>query len=158
MKKITLGNYAVDTYYPRVVAAVESTLRSAGSVAPVDVFMAMGLLEKQHVDDWRKGRIPYLERVIKCNLAKAGRILRILRFHAHDLNLRPIATTYRRRARGGKIPLRFSKSGDRNIEEAYSRHFAKPEGRAMGAGPEMSTAVARGDRPTGSPKNRALRV
>jgi hypothetical protein len=64
--------------------------------------------------------------VIKCNLAKAGRILRILRFHAHDLNLLPRPTAYRPWRRGPKPPLRFSKSGDHKIEEAYSRHFVKP--------------------------------
>lgn len=126
MKKITLQNYATDKYYPKIVAAVESALRSARAVAPIDVFISMGLLEKRHVDDWRKGRIPYLEKVIKCNLAKAGRILRILRFHAHDLDLQPSPTTYRRSARGRRMPLRFSKSEDSKIEEAYSRHFIKP--------------------------------
>ena len=85
----------------------------------------MGLLEAQDIDNWRKDRVPYLEKVIKCNLAKAGRVLRILRFHAHDLNLKPSVTVYRRETSGGKIPLRFSKSGERNIEEAYSRHFVK---------------------------------
>ncbi len=125
MKKITLENYTADKHYPRITAAVESILSSASSVAPVDVFMSMGLIEKQHVDDWRKGRIPYLEKAIKCNLGKAGRVLRILRFHAHDLNLQPLPMTYRRSGRGRKIPLRFSKSGERNIEEAYSRHFVR---------------------------------
>jgi hypothetical protein len=85
----------------------------------------MRLLEGQDIDNWRKGRVPYLEKVIKCNLEKAGRILRILRFHAHDLNLKQSVTIYRRKTAGGKIPLRFSKSGERNIEEAYSRHFVK---------------------------------
>jgi hypothetical protein len=83
------------------------------------------LLEEQEIDDWRKGRVPYLERVVKCNLAKAGRILRILRFHAHDLNLKPSVTVYRRKTAGGKVALRFSKYGQKNIEEAYSRHFVK---------------------------------
>jgi len=126
MKKVTLENYAADRYYPRIVAAVAARLQLAGFVAPIDVFVSMGLLEQRHVDDWRRGRVPYLEKVIKCNLAKAGRILRILRFHAHDLNLLPRTTAYRRWARGPKVPLRFSKSGDHKIEEAYSRHFVMP--------------------------------
>lgn len=126
MKKVTLENYAADRYYPRIVAAVEARLQSAGFVSPIDVFVSMELLEKEHVEDWWRGRIPYLEKVIKCNLAKAGRVLRILRFHAHDLNLLPRATAYRRRGRA----LRFSKSGEHKIEEAYSRHFVKPGRRA----------------------------
>jgi len=63
--------------------------------------------------------------VVKCNLSKASRILRILRFHAHDLNLKPSMTVYKRKTAGGKIPLRFSKSGEKNLEEAYARHFVR---------------------------------
>lgn len=82
----------------------------------------MGLLEQRDVDEWRKGRVPYLEKVIKCNLAKASRILRM---HAHDLNLKPSGTVYKRKIKGRKIPLQFSKSGEKNLEEAYSRHFVQ---------------------------------
>jgi hypothetical protein len=125
MKKITLQNYMTDKYYPKIVKAVDTELKSQNFVAPIRLFVSMGLLDVQDIDNWRKGQVPYLERVVKCNLAKAGRILRILRFHAHDLNLKPSVTVYRRKTAGGKIPLRFSKSGERNIEEAYSRHFVK---------------------------------
>jgi hypothetical protein len=125
MKKVTLQNYMTDRYYPKIVKAVDDELKSQNFVAPILVFLSMGLLEAQDIDNWRKDRVPYLEKVIKCNLAKAGRVLRILRFHAHDLNLNPSVTVYRRETSGGKIPLRFSKSGERNIEEAYSRHFVK---------------------------------
>lgn len=34
-------------------------------------------------------------------------------------------TVYKRKTAGGKIPLRFSKSGEKNIEEAYARHFVR---------------------------------
>jgi hypothetical protein len=126
MKKITLQNYAADRYYPKIVAAVDARLQSTGFVSPIDVLVSMLLLDRRHVEDWRRGRVPYLEKAITCNLAKAGRILRILRFHAHDLNLLPRATDYRRWGRGPKVRLRFSKSGDHKIEEAYARHFVKP--------------------------------
>jgi hypothetical protein len=124
MKKITLQNYMTDKYYPEIVKAVDAELKSQNFVAPIQVFLSMGLLEAQDIDSWQKGQVPYLERVVKCNLAKASRILRILRFHAHDLNLKPSVTVYRRKT-AGKIPLRFSKYGEKNIEEAYSRHFVK---------------------------------
>lgn len=125
MKKITLNNYTTDKYYPKIVKAVAVELQSRNFITPVEVFISMGLLERRDVENWRAGRIPYLEQAVQCNLSKASRILRILRFHAHDLNLKPSVTIYRRETSGGKIPLRFSKSGERNIEEAYSRHFVK---------------------------------
>src|SRR4029453_4630622 len=125
MKKVTLQNYMTDKYYPKIVKAVDDELKSQNFVAPIRVFLSMGLLEAQDIDNWRKVRVPYLEEVKKFKLTKAGRAPPILRFHAHDLNLKPSVTVYRRETSGGKIPLRFSKSGERNIEEAYSRHFVK---------------------------------
>lgn len=126
MKKISSENYTTDKYHPLIVAVVDAELTSKNFVTPIGVFISLGLLEQREIDQWRRGRIPYLEKVVKCNLAQASRILRILRLHAHDLNLKPSMTVYRRKTAGGKIPLRFSKSGESNIEEAYSRHFVKP--------------------------------
>ena len=93
MVKITLHNYRESKDYPKNVAA--------------------------DVERWKRSQVPYLERVIRCNLSRASRILRILRFHAHDLNLKPSITCYHHR----KCSLRFSKSGEHLIDEAYSRHF-----------------------------------
>ncbi len=70
--------------------------------------------------------MPYLERIIDCNLARLTRLLRILRFHAHDLNLVPSVTVYVRSGRGARDRLRFTKSGDAKFEEAYARHFVWP--------------------------------
>jgi hypothetical protein len=55
----------------------------------VDVFVQMDLLQASDLESWRFGRIPYLEKVIRCNLAAASRILRILRMHVHDLKFQP---------------------------------------------------------------------
>jgi len=47
------------------------------------------MLEKKKLKDWKEGRAPYLEKVLSGSLSKLSRILRILRFHVHDLNLKP---------------------------------------------------------------------
>jgi hypothetical protein len=93
---------------------------------PIDVLVGMGLLSPERVEDWRRGRVPHLERVIHCNLTRLSRILRILRLHAHDLNLVPSVTVYVRWGRGPKKRLRFTKTGDPKLEEAYARHFVWP--------------------------------
>lgn len=54
---------------------------------------------------------------------RLSRLLRILRYHAHDLRLAPSATVYRRWGKGPKQRLRFTKTGDPKLEEAYARHF-----------------------------------
>jgi hypothetical protein len=126
MKKVTLENYQNDKYYPRIVQAVKAILAKGDVVAPIDVFVHMDLLRKDDAEAWRFGRIPYLEKVIHCNLAKTSRILRILRMHVHDLNLCPSPTVYVKWGKGRRTPLRFSKTGHPKIEEAYSRHFLRP--------------------------------
>jgi hypothetical protein len=108
------------------VRAVAAVLQRCKIVAPVDVLVGMNLLTPEHLDDWRCGRVPYLEKVIQCNLTRLSRILRILRFHAHDLKLVPSLTVYMSWGKGPKHRLRFTKTGDPRIEEAYSRHFVWP--------------------------------
>src|SRR5262245_4104705 len=126
MKRVTTANYKEDTYYPRVVRAVEAILATGDVVTPIEVFVQMGLLSKPDVESWRFGRTPYLEKVIQCNLAKASRILRLLRMHVHDLDMRPSQTAYVKWGKGRRTPLRFSKTGDPKLEEDYSRHFLAP--------------------------------
>jgi len=118
---------------------VEDLLREKGFVAPVELFIRMDLLSTESAENWRRGRISYLERVIQCNLSKASRILRILRMHAHDLDLKPSATVYKRWTKGSRPLLRFSKTGDHNIEAAYARHFVSPRKKS---GPFGEGAIA----------------
>jgi hypothetical protein len=121
------------------VHAVEDLLQRGKVVRPVDVLVGMGLLTCEHLEDWHRGRVPYLERVINCNLARLGRLLRILRFHAHDLNFKPSWTAYTRRGRGPTQRLRFTKTGDPRLEEAYATHFVS-QGRLQ---PSVSKMGAR---------------
>lgn len=119
----TVETYHLDPLYPRIARAVAAILEGGKVVAPVDVLIHMGMLEARAVEQWRRGQVPYLEREIHGNLTKLSRLLRILRYHAHDLNLVPSETVYTSSKRAGRQLLRFSKTGDRGIERAYSRHF-----------------------------------
>ena len=121
---VSVASYQNDPLYPRIVCAVAVLLEKGKVVAPVDVLAGMGLLVPEHLDGWRRGRIPYLEQAIDCNLARLSRLLRILRFHAHDLKLVPSETAYVRY--GSRQRLRFTKTGDARLEQAYARHFIWP--------------------------------
>ncbi len=125
MNKLTVENYQNDKYYPKVVKAVNDELIHSDFVTPIQVFQRMQLLDKADVEKWRKGQVAFLEKVIMCSLGKASRLIQLMRFHAHDLNMKPSITVYKRKSRAGKLDLRFSKSGDKKLEEAYSRHFVK---------------------------------
>ena len=122
----TVATYRDDPLHPRIERAVARILANGKVVAPVDVLVGMGLLAPEKLEDWRRGRVRYLEAVINCNLMRLSRILRILRFHAHDLNLVPSFTAYMRRGKGSKQRLRFTKTSAPNLEEAHARHFVWP--------------------------------
>lgn len=123
MKKVTVSTYRKDKYYPRVTRAFAVILSRSDEVAPVKVLIEMGHLSRKDLDAWRLGKIPFLERVFKGSLSKANRILRIIGFHAHDLNMVPRVVRYHRQGKGQKNVLWFSKSGEKKIEAAYARHF-----------------------------------
>lgn len=125
-KQVSVGTYRGDPLFPRVERAVAAILAGGQVVAPVDVLVRIGLLKQEHLEDWRQGRVDYLERVIAGSLSRLSRLLRILSFHAHDLNLVPSATAYIRTGKGPRRHLRFTKTGDAKLEEAYSRHFHWP--------------------------------
>jgi hypothetical protein len=123
MKQITVNNYKKDEYYPKVVNAVSTVLAKKNFVAPIDLFVEMGLLDKADLEAWRFGSIEYLERVLHGNLSKLNRILRILKLHAQSLNLKPSFTAYVRWGKKPRTRLRFSKNVDENLEIAYATHF-----------------------------------
>ena len=74
MIKLTAKNYRNDKYYPKVVKAMNDALINSSFVSSIDVMQRMDVLKKEHVKDWRNGRITYLEKVIHCNLSKANRM------------------------------------------------------------------------------------
>jgi hypothetical protein len=123
---VSVHNFRDDPMFLRIECVVAKLLAKGNVVAPVDVLIGMDLLRPEHLDDWRRGRVLYLERVIYGNLTRLSRLLRILRFHAHDLNLKPSATVYKRYGKGPKQRLRFSKTGDARLEAAYATHFVWP--------------------------------
>ena len=136
LPKPTVANYREFKDYPKITAAVARILARQRFVAPVEVLVEMNLLQPADLKRWKQGQAPCLERLIRCNLSRAGRILRLLRFHAHDLKLKPSLTVYQYRGRR----LRFSRGGDPKIEEAYSRHFVVVGKRNPFAAPATDTA------------------
>jgi hypothetical protein len=105
------------------VRATGKILSRGDVFTPVDILIEMGRLTKNNYVAWRKGRIPYLERVIEGNLSKTNRILRIIGFHAHDLDMVSHVSVYHQWGKGTERVLKFSKSGYSKLEKAYSRHY-----------------------------------
>ncbi len=113
----------------KVHSAVYHQCRHRGYAAPVDVLVDIGVLPRQKYEDWRFGKIQYLEAVCTCNLKKLSFIMKQIRSYAKKTNLKPSFCYYKRwgvkKKQGHKavIPLRFSKSGNPEIEKAYATHY-----------------------------------
>ena len=115
----------------KVNASMYQQCQRRGYAAPVDVLMDIGILPKQKYEDWRFGKVDYLERVCTANLNKLSSVLHQMRVYAKKADLKPSFCYYKRwgvKKKGGQgkkpiIPLRFSKSGDPEIEKWYATHF-----------------------------------
>lgn len=110
----------------RVVRAAEAALAQRKFVTAIDVLVGVGWLETRRVDEWRQGRVPYLERVVIASLGKISTAMQCFRRWAKTRGLEPSETAYVARTRDRR-PLRFSKSGDPKIERAYRTHWVSPE-------------------------------
>ena len=110
----------------RVVRAAEAALEKRRFVTAIDVLVGVGWLEPRRVDEWRQGRVDYLERVTVANLGKISTAMRCFRRWAQARGLKPSETAYLARTRDRR-PLRFSKSGNPEIERAYRTHWVSPE-------------------------------
>jgi hypothetical protein len=110
----------------RIAAAGEATLDDRKFVTSIDVLIGIGWLSAAHVELWRRGRIPYLERAATANLRKLGTALRLFRRWAEGNGLKPSETVYVAWTRDRRR-LRFSKTGDAGVERAYRTHWVSPE-------------------------------
>lgn len=110
----------------RVVRAAEAALAEEKFVTAIDVLEGLGWLPRVRVDEWRQGRIDYLERVVMVNLRKLSAAMRLFRRWARRCGLIPSETSYVARTRDRRS-LRFSASGDPEIERAYRTHWVSPE-------------------------------
>lgn len=102
-------------------------LREKGYICFVDVFIKFGFLDFKDYELWRFKKIPYLEKAIKVNLRKINYVMKVIQRNSMNGNLKQSWTAYNSWGTGTKINLRFSKSGEANIEKLYATHFLKPE-------------------------------
>lgn len=110
----------------RVRQVAERTLAEQRYVRPIDVLLGLGWLAPSHVDQWRQGRVPYLERVTQATLGKISAAMAEFRRWARERGLKPSETAYVARSRDRR-PLRFSASGRPAIEQAYRTHWVSPQ-------------------------------
>src|SRR5437867_12511682 len=105
----------------RVAAAAERALNNQKNVSAIDVLMGMGLLQRWHLEQWRQGRVPYLEQGIQCHPQKLSDSLRLFRLWAESHGLKPGETEYTMQGHGGeRRPLQFTDPGATDGRCPYS--------------------------------------
>ena len=118
MKKVTLKNYKKDSLYPKVVKASALVLKGHNEFSVVEIMEKMGNVIPKDLLRWEKGDVPYFERIFQGSLSKANRILCILCFHEHDLNM--IKSEKKPNNRKNR---RFTKTGNTELEIMYSVYY-----------------------------------
>jgi len=98
-------------------------IKDNGVASPAEVLITIGALSKEDYERWRNGKVDYLERVCKINLRKLSFVNHEIRVYAQKNDLKPSWTAYNKWGKGDHIRLRFSKSGDDNIEKQYATHY-----------------------------------
>ena len=112
----------------KVNSSMYHQIQERGYAAPVDVLMDVGVLTKQKYEDWRFGKVPFLEASCTMNLNKLSLIMKTVRQYASKNKLSPSPTVYKQwglKTKGHRpvVRLRFSKSGNPDIEAAYATHY-----------------------------------
>ena len=111
----------------RVAFAAEDALADHQYVSVIDVLTGIGFLSPAHLDDWRKGRLPYLEQAVQAGPEKVSRAIKMFQDWAQERGLKPGETVYLARTRGPSSELHFSQSGDPAIEKVCRTHYVSPE-------------------------------
>jgi hypothetical protein len=115
-----LNNKDIDKKVKRLV---HQNRYEKGFVSAVDVLMQLDYLTKKDYEDWRFGRVDYLEKVCNVNLSKLTLINKLIRKYSIELDLKSSWTAYNQFGKGIKRRLRFSKSGNKSIEDRYATHY-----------------------------------
>ncbi|MEG2543615.1 MAG: hypothetical protein RR986_02830 [Longicatena sp.] len=100
---------------------IETQLWEKGYATTEDTLVAMGWLSKEKLGEWKQGKIPYLERVCNTNLNKITQCMKTYHNYAKEKQYKMSRTSYI--AMKTKKPLRFSKSGNPNIESRYAQRI-----------------------------------
>jgi len=110
----------------RAIQAAEAALERQKFVAPIDVLLGIGRLVPSHIEQWRHGRIDYLEQVVQGRPDRILEMLLAFRGWALAKGLQPSETRYMRHGREGDVELRFTADGNPEIERLYRTHYVSP--------------------------------
>jgi len=110
----------------RVCSAAQAALADHDHVSAVDVLLRIGWLDAASHKRWQTGQIPCLEAGTQTRPARIAEAMQLFRDWALKNRLRPSEVSYVARTPGNEA-LRFTESGDDELERAYRTHWFAPD-------------------------------
>jgi hypothetical protein len=110
----------------RVAKAAEEVLAARHSVSAIDILIGIGWLDPGAMERWRRGQIDCLEEAIQVNPLRTSEALQFFQSWGTARGLFASPTAYVDRTPQRRA-LRFSPSGDAEIEASYRTHWVSPE-------------------------------
>lgn len=110
----------------RVARAAEEILAAQQHVGAVEVLNWIGWLPAPRIDEWRQGRVECLESTMQVGPAKIPKALQALQRWAEGRGLVAAEMEYVARTRDRRT-LRFSVSGEADVERAYRTLWTSPQ-------------------------------
>ena len=112
----------------QILQAAESLLKQQGSLSPLEVLVKVHLLHPVHLEEWKSGKIPYLEFILEKDLHKIRYLTKWLHTWALQKGLRPQEMTYLSKGNNlSQKQLEFTRNGRPQTELLYRTHFRTPE-------------------------------
>ena len=79
----------------KVQSSMYTRLINQGVVFPFEVLMDVGVLSKENYEDWRFGRVPFLEAICTVNVRKLSFIMHLMRIYAKKYDLKTFVSFYK---------------------------------------------------------------
>ncbi len=107
----------------RVRTAAQAVLEAQHYVSALDLFNRLGRLPLAHIQDWRRGRLPCLQKVLQVNPEKIVRAIQLLHEWAQERGLRSEEFPFLARTVRSRRELRFSAIDDPVVEKIFRTHY-----------------------------------
>jgi len=111
----------------KIELVCKELIAEKGYLSSIDVLLKLEYLSGKDYENWRFGKVEYLEKVCGVNLKKISTINKTINTISKQWNLKKSWTAYNKFGKGKKIRLRFSKSGNEWIEQAFATHHLNIE-------------------------------
>lgn len=111
----------------RIIGVAEKTLQTQHYVCCIDILLGIGWLQFVHFDDWRKGRLLYLEQALQVNVNSLIYAINFFQQWAIGKGLKPSEKKYLAKTRDPQQELQFSEKGDLSSEKIYRTYYISSE-------------------------------